>query len=59
MIDYVFASIPLPDPGTTWQESIRSIGVAGMDALTAPTAGFAPAWKAYPMVWEESICHAW
>ena len=34
MIDYVFASIPLPDPGTTWQESIRSIGVAGMDALT-------------------------
>jgi AcrR family transcriptional regulator len=34
MIDYVFASIPLPDPGTDWQDSIRSIGVAGMDAFT-------------------------
>jgi AcrR family transcriptional regulator len=34
MIDWVFASIPLPDRDTNWQESIRSIGVAGMDAFT-------------------------
>jgi AcrR family transcriptional regulator len=34
MVDYVFASIPLPDPDVDWRESIRSIGVAGMDAFT-------------------------
>jgi AcrR family transcriptional regulator len=34
MIDYVFALIPLPDPDTAWQESIRTVGVAGMDTLT-------------------------
>jgi AcrR family transcriptional regulator len=34
MIDYVFALIPLPDTNTDWQESIRSIGVAGMDTFT-------------------------
>ncbi len=35
MIDYVFASIPLPDPGEDWQEEIRRLGMAGMDAFTA------------------------
>lgn len=35
MIDYVFALIPLPDPDTDWQESIRSVGVAGMDTFSA------------------------
>ncbi|GMQ94348.1 MAG: TetR/AcrR family transcriptional regulator C-terminal domain-containing protein [Acidimicrobiia bacterium] len=35
MVDYVFASIPLPEPDVSWQESIRSIGVAGMDTFAA------------------------
>jgi len=34
MIDYVFASIPLPEPGGEWQDEIRRIGMAGMDAFT-------------------------
>ena len=34
MIDYVFASIPLPDPDEDWKLAIRRIGMAGMDAFT-------------------------
>ena len=34
MIDYVFASIPLPEPDGDWQNEIRRIGIAGMDAFT-------------------------
>lgn len=34
MVDYVFATIPLPDRAVSWQDSLRSIGVAGMDAFT-------------------------
>lgn len=34
MIDHVFASIPLPEPEGDWQEEIRRIGMAGMDAFT-------------------------
>jgi AcrR family transcriptional regulator len=30
MIDYVFASIPLPDPDLSWQESTRQIGAAAI-----------------------------
>ncbi|MCL1601608.1 MAG: TetR/AcrR family transcriptional regulator [Actinomycetia bacterium] len=35
MIEYVFASLPLPDPDADWQDSIRFIGVAGMDTFTS------------------------
>lgn len=34
MIDYVFSSIPLPEPDGDWQDEVRRIGVAGMDAFT-------------------------
>jgi AcrR family transcriptional regulator len=34
MIDYVFASIPLPEPDGDWRNEIRRIGMAGMDAFT-------------------------
>jgi AcrR family transcriptional regulator len=34
MIDYVFASIPLPEQDGDWQDEIRRIGMAGMDAFT-------------------------
>jgi AcrR family transcriptional regulator len=34
MIDYVFASIPLPETDDDWQAEIRHIGIAGMDAFT-------------------------
>jgi AcrR family transcriptional regulator len=34
MIDYVFASIPLPEQDGDWHDEIRRIGMAGMDAFT-------------------------
>lgn len=34
MIDYVFASIPLPDDELSWQESVRVIGAAAIAKFT-------------------------
>lgn len=34
MIDYVFNSIPVPSSDGQWQDAVRLIGVAGMDAFT-------------------------
>jgi AcrR family transcriptional regulator len=34
MIDYVFASIPMPAQEGDWQDEIRRIGMAGMHAFT-------------------------
>ena len=34
MIDWVFAGIPLPDPGKPWQESLRGVGLAALDRFS-------------------------
>ncbi|MEN8237958.1 MAG: TetR family transcriptional regulator, partial [Actinomycetota bacterium] len=34
MIDFVFASIPLPEPGGDWKDEIYRIGMAGLDTFT-------------------------
>jgi len=34
MIDFVFASIPLPDPDENWKVAVRTVGMAAMDAFT-------------------------
>ncbi|MFV2001313.1 MAG: TetR/AcrR family transcriptional regulator, partial [Acidimicrobiia bacterium] len=34
MIDFVFASIPLPDPNDDWKLAVRKVGMAAMDAFT-------------------------
>jgi len=34
MIDYVFSTIPLPDPDEAWKTAIRRIGMAAMDVFT-------------------------